>query len=120
MNKVLIKLNFTAIVIFSLNAVSAQNTNDIAAFKNWPKGTSPKEVGKRIADHFVETPHTNFNRPTPPKVITYPETCTWYGALNFAEVTGDKVLADQLAKRFEPIGYLIFTLICKKSVLSFD
>ena len=69
---------------------------------NFPKGTSPKEIGKLVADRFVVTPHTNFGRPTPPKVITYPETCTWYGALTFAKVTGDKRLLAQLAERFEP------------------
>ena len=53
--------------------------------KNFPKGSSPQEIGKRIAEHFVVTPHTNFGRPTPPRSITYPETCTWYGALNFAK-----------------------------------
>src|SRR4030095_5219766 len=38
-----------------------------------------------------------------PKTITYPETCTWYGALTFAKVTSDKKLVEQLAQRFEPL-----------------
>lgn len=80
--------------------VFAQTTD--GDLKNFPKGSSPKEIGKLVADHFVATPHTNFGRPTPPKVITYPETCAWYGALTFAKVTGDKILATQLAERFEP------------------
>ena len=57
-----------------------------ASLRNFPPGCSPKEVGKRIAEHFIATPHTNFGRPAPPRVITYPETCTWYGALTFAKV----------------------------------
>jgi len=36
-------------------------------------------------------------------VITYPETCTWYGALTFAKATGNKKLTAQLAERFEPL-----------------
>jgi rhamnogalacturonyl hydrolase YesR len=82
-------------VQFSANA---QN-----GLKNWPKGTSPQEVGKKIADHFIATPHTNFGRPTPPKSITYPEVCTWYGALNFAKESKNKEMAKQLATRFEPL-----------------
>jgi unsaturated rhamnogalacturonyl hydrolase len=71
--------------------------------ENWPAGTSPQEVGKRVAEHFVVTPHTNFGRATPPRVITYPETCTWYGALTFAKQTNDKDLTRKLAQRFEPL-----------------
>lgn len=72
-------------------------------FQAWPIGASPKEIGGRIAARFVATPHTNFNRPGPPKVITYAETCAWYGALTFAGVTGNKALRKQLAGRFEPL-----------------
>ena len=72
-------------------------------FSNWPKGSSPQEIGKKVAAHFVATPHTNFGRSTPPKVITYPETCTWYGALNFAKQTNDKQLKQELIDRFEPL-----------------
>ncbi|NQX43505.1 Rhamnogalacturonyl hydrolase YesR [Pedobacter steynii] len=74
-----------------------------ADLKNWPKGSSPKEIGTRVADHFVVTPHTNFGKPTPPKVITYPESCTWYGALTFAKASGNKKLTRDLAERFEPL-----------------
>lgn len=70
---------------------------------NWPKGSSPQEIGAKVAKRFVATPHTNFNKPTPPRVITYPESCTWYGALKFANVTNDEGLKAALAKRFEPI-----------------
>jgi unsaturated rhamnogalacturonyl hydrolase len=72
------------------------------AFENWPKGSSPKEIGTKVANHFIATPHPNFGRPTPPKVITYPEVCTWYGALTFAKETKDKKLLNQLEQRFEP------------------
>jgi len=80
-------------VLGALTSVSAGMAQSKADFKNWPKGASPTEVGKKVADHFVVTPHTNFNRSTPPRSITYPETCTWYGALEFAKESGDKKLA---------------------------
>lgn len=82
-------------------------------FTNWPKGASPQEIGKKVADRFIATPHTNFNRPTPPRVITYPETCTWYGALTFAKETNDKQMLTQLAARFEPLLGSRDTLIPK-------
>lgn len=100
MNPAMIKHSLIAAALLVCSVSSAQNKTDL---KNWPKGFSPQEVGQRIADHFIATPHTNFGRPGPPKVITYPETCTWYGALKFAGVTHNKVLLGQLEKRFEPL-----------------
>ena len=91
----------------------AQSKKAADNFSKWPAGTSPKEVGKRVAEHFVVTPHTNFGRATPPKVITYPETCTWDGALTFAKQTGDKELTKKLAQRFEPLFGAQDTLIPK-------
>jgi unsaturated rhamnogalacturonyl hydrolase len=102
------------VLSFTLSAeINAQNKQSIAEFKAWPKGASPQEIGKRVAERFVATPHTNFNRNTPPKVITYPETCAWYGALTFAKMTNDQPLRDQLAKRFEPLFGSRDTLIPK-------
>lgn len=66
-------------------------------FTNWPQGYSPQEVGKRVAEHFVTSPHQD------PQKIVYPEVCTWYGALTYAQLTGDKQLTDELVKRFEPL-----------------
>jgi len=74
-----------------------------APFDSWPAGCSPQEVGRRVAAHFVATPHPNFGRSEPPKFITYPETCTWYGALIFARLTNDKELSDKLVQRFDPL-----------------
>jgi unsaturated rhamnogalacturonyl hydrolase len=74
-----------------------------AHFDAWPAGTSPQEVGKRVAERFVVAPHPNFGRTNPPNSITYPETCTWYGALTFAQLSGDKGLTRKLVARFEPL-----------------
>lgn len=95
-------------IFLSAMDASSQADGDLTKF---PKGSSPQEIGKRVADHFVVTPHTNFGRPVPPRVITYPETCTWYGALTFAKETGDKKLTGQLAQRFEPLFGARDTLI---------
>jgi len=80
-----------------------QSTSNKDFFSDFPQGSTPQQIGKLVAQRFVETPHPNFGRPTPPKVITYPETCAWYGALTFARESGDKKLANQLALRFEPL-----------------
>jgi unsaturated rhamnogalacturonyl hydrolase len=72
-------------------------------FSSWPPSDSPQEIGKRVADHFVATPHPNFGRATPPRYITYPETCAWYGALTFAQLSGDRELTAKLIARFEPL-----------------
>jgi unsaturated rhamnogalacturonyl hydrolase len=72
-------------------------------FKKWPAGSSPQEIGKRVAERLVATPHQNFGQPLPPSQITYPEVATWYGALTFAKITGDKALDSNLIQRFEPL-----------------
>src|SRR5579863_428105 len=72
-------------------------------FTKWPAGSSPKEIGKRVAERFVSGPHTNFGRTTPPAHITYPESVAWYGALSFAQLSGDKDLNSRLISRFEPL-----------------
>jgi rhamnogalacturonyl hydrolase YesR len=64
---------------------------------DWPAWASPKDVGKRVAEHFVTSPHQD------PEKIVYPEVCTWYGALTFANLSGDKELTEKLIQRFEPL-----------------
>ena len=61
----------------------------------WPTGSSPQEIGLRVAQHFVTTPHGDGVRPRPATAIIYPEVCTWYGALTFAQLTGNKDLTAQ-------------------------
>jgi rhamnogalacturonyl hydrolase YesR len=61
----------------------------------WPKGASPQEVGKHLADKFAALPLG--------RGISYPDICTWYGALTFAELTHDDALRDKLITRFATI-----------------
>lgn len=75
----------------------------ISEFSSWPQGASPEEVGKRVAERFVASPHPNFGRAEPPPVIRYPETCAWYGALTFAQLAHDPALTAELTKRFDPL-----------------
>ena len=80
-----------------------QTSNQAVDFGSWPAGCSPQEIGKRVAERFVASPFGNFGRATPPKSITYPETCTWYGSLTFAQLSGNKELLAKLVGRFEPM-----------------
>jgi len=50
------KLIIVGLITFVPIWVSAQK-----AFKNWPEGVSPKEVGELVSKRFVEVPHPNFN-----------------------------------------------------------
>jgi unsaturated rhamnogalacturonyl hydrolase len=104
--KITLKLSIVLILTLIMgNSVQsiAQSGKEVADLKNWPKGFSPIEVGKRVAFHFTDSPHFNYFRPTPPSQIVYPETCTWYGALTFAKLSHDDELITRLTKRFDPL-----------------
>src|SRR4051812_22924952 len=70
-------------------------------FKNWPAGTSPQEVGKRVAENFaarqleVEQGKREF--------VIYPEVCAWYGSLMVAQLTNDRALKEKLVQKFAPL-----------------
>jgi len=107
-----IRFSLVAITSIVLGCSSSKKTT--TNFEtDFPAGTSPREVGKRIALRYIALPYQNFNRPTPPNVITYPETCTWYGALNFAKLTTDEALKQQLIERFQPLFGARDTLLPK-------
>ncbi len=69
---------------------------------DWPKGTAPEEVGEKVAERFLVSPHGKYN--TNDKAhIPYFEVCTWYGALTFAKETGSAALTGKLEQRFDPL-----------------
>jgi unsaturated rhamnogalacturonyl hydrolase len=82
---------------FGVSGARAQSAPHTKYFTNWPAGASPEEVGKRVAEHLVTSPHAD------PDHIVYQEVCTWYGALTFARSSGDKQLAAELIQRFDPL-----------------
>lgn len=71
-----------------------------AAFTNWPAGTSPAEVGKRVAENFAAR---SFQWQTDPRrrYVIYPEICAWYGGLDVARLTGDANLQKRLAAKYD-------------------
>jgi len=82
-------------------------------FQNWPENADPHQVGERVAIHFLESGHL-----TP---VHYPEVCAWYGALKFAEATGNTALEAQLQARYQRLLAPEFhDLIPDKEHVDFD
>jgi len=65
---------------------------------HFPKGFTPKEVGKRLAYHFVDGRHELYAG----QYIHYAEVCSWNGALDYALKTNDRKLIKLLQDKFEP------------------
>jgi len=76
------------------------NHSIISQQVKWSTGTDPELTGRKLVQHFIETPHTNFGNPGLPGSLTYPESCTWFGALRFCAATGDTVAQLALEKRW--------------------
>jgi len=92
--------NSTLITLCLLLTISVGAKTKDYDLKHWPTGKSPIEIGTRIANKFLDTPHSRYGNThpdTPPTQITYPDVCTWLGGMWFSEVTKN----DQLFKKFE-------------------
>ena len=89
--------------VFAGTALAQKKEAQPKEFTNWPAGTSPQEIGKRVAERYVDQDYLNLRRTPPGKVIIYPEVCTWYGALQFAQLTNDADLTKRLVARFDPL-----------------
>ncbi|HYX40887.1 MAG TPA: glycoside hydrolase family 88 protein [Pyrinomonadaceae bacterium] len=95
-----------ALTLLLLTAMLGLTNSRVAAksdyFSNWPTGTSPQEVGKRVAENFAAR---KFEFETNPKreYVIYPEVCAWYGALTVAQLTNDQDLKTRLVKKFDPL-----------------
>lgn len=88
--------------LFCCNYVNAGDT----VLTVFPEEADPINVGTRIVNKFLITPHTRFGNPRAekaPNYITYPDACTWLGALWFAKATENPAMTDKLVQRFEPL-----------------
>ncbi len=91
------KLFLLGLSLFYLSfQISFAQTNML---KDFPKGYTPEEIGKRLAYRFVDGKHMLHAG----KWISYPETFNWNGALQFATITKDKNLIKLLQNKFEPL-----------------
>ena len=86
-----------AVILIAHTCVMAQSSY----FRNWPAGTSPREIGKRVAENFlarkleVEQGKRQY--------VIYPEVCAWYGALTVAQLINDRDLKTNLIQKFDPL-----------------
>lgn len=87
------KVVLTLLFVFSSQLLFPQ-TNML---KDFPKGYTPEEVGKRLAYRFVDAKHALHAG----KWISYPETFYWNGSLKYAAITKDKNLLKLLRDKFE-------------------
>ncbi|MCL4637579.1 MULTISPECIES: glycoside hydrolase family 88/105 protein [Olivibacter] len=81
------------LTVCSFQILLAQNV-----LTNFPKGSTPTEVGKRLAYHFIDGRHELYAG----RFIHYAEVCTWNGALDYAVKTNDQKLIKLLQEKFEP------------------
>jgi len=72
-----------------------------AYFSKWPAGTSPQEIGKRVAENFVARQFEWAQGKR--QYVIYPEVCAWYGSLTVAQLTRDKDLTKKLIQKFDPL-----------------
>ncbi len=93
--KSLLRLPFLLLTL-ALTACASDSSYD---FGPWPAGAAPEQVGKRVAERFLEKDYRLLRA----GVIHYVETCTWYGALSFARLTKDEALNQRLIARFQPL-----------------
>lgn len=87
----------TVLLLIANSRVTAQS----AYFSKWPAGTSPQEIGKRVAENFVarKLEYTEAKR----EYVIYPEVCAWYGSLTVAKLTKDIDLRTRLIQKFDPL-----------------
>lgn len=87
----------TALLLITNARVMAQS----AYFSKWPAGTSPQEIGKRVAENFVARPFEYAEGKR--EYVIYPEVCAWYGSLTVAKLTKDNDLKARLIQKFDPL-----------------
>lgn len=69
--------------------------------RNFPQGKSPREIGSRITEKFLEPPLPYYSESA--TKIHYKTVCAWLGGLWFAEASKDKDLFNRLENNFTPL-----------------
>lgn len=85
----------TYLLLFLIIVTTTLYAGQPKEFKDWPAGSSPREVGNRVANRFISTIDLS------KESQVYPGICTWYGALTFAKTSANPKLASELTSRFE-------------------
>lgn len=105
----ILPLGNNSLVCSSMDGVITRLTYTVTEsddLQHWPVGSSPEEIGMRIAKRFLNTPHSKLSYlqyEVTPTQITYSEACTWLGGLWLAGVTDNADLLAGLKQRFDPL-----------------
>lgn len=92
---------FATMFALAVLLASAVPLRSQSYFRNWPAGTSPREVGPRVAENFIARKLEVEEGKR--KYVIYPEVCTWYGSLTVAQLTNNLDLRKRLIEKFDPL-----------------
>lgn len=88
---------------FAVTVAAAEPPGRFECFSQWPAGTAPAEVGRRVAENFLQR---KFRYETVREKahlgVIYPEAIAWYGSLTVAQLIGDTNLSQRLIQKIEP------------------
>jgi rhamnogalacturonyl hydrolase YesR len=90
---------FACLTLALLIVANGRTLGQSKYFGKWPAGTSPQEVGKRLAENFVKRDF-DFNTNPRRRYVIYPEVCAEYGSLTVAQLTKDEDLKKRLVEKF--------------------
>jgi rhamnogalacturonyl hydrolase YesR len=95
-------LQLAALLVLTSLFTGCASTNKCCAaatdsFADLPANANPTAVGVRISENFLAR---EFRTNKPAGFIVYPEVCAGFGALRFAEATGNTELKEKLISRF--------------------
>jgi rhamnogalacturonyl hydrolase YesR len=98
MQKLILQALFLSL---ALPALFSQSYN----LKDFPKGCDPEEIGIKLTERYLVTPHSNWGNIDSPfdAFVTYPDVCTWLGGLWFTKAIKNDSLYGRLVDRFEPL-----------------
>src|SRR5262245_57990134 len=98
------RLRRSLLMLLAIGVVLTAHTaawSQAAYFSKWPAGSSPAEVGKRVAENFIARKLEVEEGKR--KSVIYPEVCAWYGSLTVAQLTKDADLKAKLINKFAPL-----------------
>lgn len=100
------KNHFLVILILFLSSAVFSVYSQSYDLKKFPEGSKPEEIGVKLVERYLQTPHSDWGRiNSKHKVtfVTYPDVCAWLGSLWFTTATKNDYLYGQLVERFDPL-----------------
>jgi rhamnogalacturonyl hydrolase YesR len=95
------KLTPRLVSLFFSTVLATASAASESYFADWPAGTEPAVIGRRVANNFVARQFEWQTNPERRKIVIYPEVCTWYGSLRVAKHAGDAALRESLVRKYD-------------------